>query len=1172
MSGLSVPVHERTPSRVGGTSTINVGDINVNGNVEAPITIGNNNVVYNFSSNTEHGVVVNVEAPPPVRRRNINPQPPRTPRRFVGRTQELKDLEERIRGNEVVLLYGHDGIGKSTLLQKAANSDSAASMRDGVLYIEGNGKENVLGFQDILQYVFDAFYESNPPTKVTTSVAQVHLSNTRPLIILDNVGLPVNALNNLPNILSKGTLVVTSRAAQFDDDYLPIEISPLMHQDAIQLFTEASGVVSDSASLPVIDRICTLLEDTPLAITRIARFIQQKRLTLASTVEKLETINPPSQNKIQAAIERSFGLIYTVLNPEEREMLAATAAAPGLSVDRPWLESVAGGEETSKELESLELLQANSPRLRLHDGIKQILQSGRIDFRGRLLEHYISELPIRSLDFGYVSGELGNILGLIQWASSEGRWTHVVALGRAVDPYLTAKGLWDAWENVLNQVLMAGEYLRDQATQAWALHQLGSREIGMGSIPRAVQLLIRALKIRETIGDGTGAAFTRHNLNLILPPPPDDDHDTDQKEPSDGNGTHPPSDRGWFDRFRYWLSMNPGWIIPILFGAFIIIALAGLLLSGLFNNQLELTVQAERLIYMDPSNNAIHYTYSIQNKTDLPLAGSMLVTSRTIDSIDCPGIDSIGNFDNLLDPGETITCDATYRITPTDLERGSIIDRAQAQMTDRGRSRWISTTTSLEPGKPEISLSISPDTTSYEHIGQEIKYIYTITNMGNIYLRNHVEINDNKMEVFCEQPVTTDAVEADYIPPNGTLTCTGIYSITQPDLDNEAMANAATATVDGIRSNEAVAMIRAKVFNGLELTTTAEPEHYEKAGQTIRFKHVLVNKGNVTLKSLPTINNDLSSDPCTVMAVDVPESLVPETQLECISIYTVTQEDVDNGSLTNHAIARIGDVTSNESVTTINAIQNPALETTITASPTSFGHTGETISYTVTITNRGNVTLGSIQLSNEQYEINQQLNCDMNNNLVPEVSLICTATYLTTVADIDAKEIASTLIASAPFHEEVIKSSPASSIIPFVCPGPPSGWQPYTVRPGNSLMQISAAYNLAPSVFQEANCMGSSMTIYAGQRFYVPYLVTIEGLVFYDTNKDGSSVGEKGIPDFNVTLKYGNVDIVATTTTNANGNYTFLNLIPGDYWVLDAPVEFKTQTYGVRNFGLVPVP
>ena len=73
-------------------------------------------------------------------------------------------------------------------------------------------------------------------------------------------------------------------------------------------------------------------------------------------------------------------------------------------------------------------------------------------------------------------------------------------------------------------------------------------------------------------------------------------------------------------------------------------------------------------------------------------------------------------------------------------------------------------------------------------MGQEIEYTITATNTGNLTLTN-VSITDPKLGTLtCTQPVS--------LAPGETLTCTGVYSITQADLNFGSVANTATADSD----------------------------------------------------------------------------------------------------------------------------------------------------------------------------------------------------------------------------------------------------------------------------------------------------------------------------------------------------------------------------------------
>jgi len=54
-----------------------------------------------------------------------------------------------------------------------------------------------------------------------------------------------------------------------------------------------------------------------------------------------------------------------------------------------------------------------------------------------------------------------------------------------------------------------------------------------------------------------------------------------------------------------------------------------------------------------------------------------------------------------------------------------------------------------------------------------------------------------------------------------------------------------------------------------------------------------------------------------------------------------------------------------------------------------------------------------------------------------------------------------------------------------VC-GPPSGWVIYIVQPNDSLSHLGQKFGVTVADLQEANCMGIEVTIYSGQKLYVP--------------------------------------------------------------------------------------
>ena len=80
------------------------------------------------------------------------------------------------------------------------------------------------------------------------------------------------------------------------------------------------------------------------------------------------------------------------------------------------------------------------------------------------------------------------------------------------------------------------------------------------------------------------------------------------------------------------------------------------------------------------------------------------------------------------------------------------------------------------------------------------------------------------------------------------------------------------------------------------------------------------------------------------------------------------------------------------------------------------------------------------------------------------------------------------LITDTPF----VLASPTSNRTPDAATNCaiPTGWEPYTVSPTDSLYRLSVIYGIDVEELQRVNCMGNSTTILPGQVIYIPFLPT----------------------------------------------------------------------------------
>jgi hypothetical protein len=942
MSSSLTPAFEQAETRSNHQDpSISVGDINIQGNVSGNIVVGNRNVIGNnnviYEINADHGAIVHLyTGHQTITKRTPGSHPPRPPHAFVGRDQELNKLEEYIQQKEAVLLYGSSGMGKTTLLKKIANSDAARAMPDGVVYLDQPYEGNISGFQDILQRIFDKLFVSDPPvklidsddqitnksivgilrrlagklfpnqsTKLAASVIEANLATTSPLIILDEVGLEKEALNRLVDQFPMGAVLVASQTAPDDDVFESVQVTPLNHEAAIELFVAKSNIKADENARPLIDQICGILGDIPLAIATIATAICQNRIQLdaVNTLDKLTNLiarlkknQPTSKDRAQAALERSFGLLYySSLNQSERELLQTVASVPSKSFDREWLENKnAGAKNSVKILENLGLLYANSPRLRVPEGLRILLRSelDLNEWSEELLEgndgYYLKKLNERKLDMDYIASELGNILGLLEWASYNHRWGDVIKLGRAVDPYLTLKGLWDTWGSVLEQVLSAAQNINDRSTQAWAYHQLGTRQVGVGSLKQAITHLVHALRLRTALGDVGGILFTQHNLGIILP--------------------------------LVAASGVAASLISVQVVAGAALATAAITAAAFFY-PLDLKVQANPASY-DHSTQKIEYTYEVQNRGLSRITGPVEVEVNDNNlKVTCPAVNTIDNHDDFLDPGEKIVCKGDYVITQADIDNCSVTNTATASVGKDGifkswpESLSVSCNRTIfqppphgdPPGvtkTPNLTMNIKSEPSSYKQVGDVIIFSYEVTQSNNVDAAGNVTVTVTNNR--------TDAMEDINCPGVNTAACTSTYTITQADIDHGAVSITATAKQGSVVSKPATVDITGPAREPkLSLTKTIDSPGYNSAeqfitysytgmGQSITYNYTIENNGNVTLWSPYIIDDHVNKNG---ERLNCGSKLAPGESASCAQTHIVNMADFEPNAVTNTATA-----------------------------------------------------------------------------------------------------------------------------------------------------------------------------------------------------------------------------------------------------------------------------
>jgi uncharacterized repeat protein (TIGR01451 family) len=499
--------------------------------------------------------------------------------------------------------------------------------------------------------------------------------------------------------------------------------------------------------------------------------------------------------------------------------------------------------------------------------------------------------------------------------------------------------------------------------------------------------------------------------------------------------------------------------------------------------------------------DTIAYSYVVTNTGNVTLA-SVSVNDPTEGPVTCPTPAAPG-----LAPGDSETCTANtpYSVTQADVDRGSITDTATATGTDTlgvpgSPSAPSTVTVNTVAAAPTVSMvktgTVTPAADqSAVKMGDTIAYTYLVTNTGNIDLTS-VAVNDPTLgAVTCPTPAPPGLAPGD----SETCTADSVYTVTQADVDNGSAVDTATArgtdtqgdtslpsdppstaTIDSVAAAPAVSITKTGMVN------PQADQDAAKVGDTIAYTYLVTNTGNVTLASVSV--SDPTQGLVTCPTPPAP-GLDPEASLTCTanSLYTVTQADLDSGSVVDTATATGTDTKGN-----VSPVSNTATETIDTVAPTpkvsldksaavapaadqGAVRVGDAITYTYLVTNTGNVDLPSVAVDDPTLGA---VSCPTppTPGLAPGESETCTAgtVHVVTQTDVDNGNVTDTATATGTdFRGNVSPASnQATVVIPAISPAP-----------AVSMAKIGVASG------------GASNPLFVGETISYSYLVTNTGNV-----------------------------------------------------------------------------
>ena len=403
----------------------------------------------------------------------------------------------------------------------------------------------------------------------------------------------------------------------------------------------------------------------------------------------------------------------------------------------------------------------------------------------------------------------------------------------------------------------------------------------------------------------------------------------------------------------------------------------------------------------------ITYRFSVVNTGTAPLTGIVITDPKITGPLTCtvsgaPFVLATGS----LAGGATLVCTATYTTTPDDVVGKAVVNTAS--VVTNQTTTPISSTVTVPFAQIAVVKSVSP--TTFSSSGQPLTYTFTITNSGGAALTG-ITVTDPKITgpITCTRDGVAFDLATGSLAVGKSLICTAAYTTTPADVTAGSVTNTVVvdSTQSGPDSAEAIALLSSVVF-----TKTASPTSVSAAGQTVTYTFTIANAGQAPLTGI-TLSDPMLSGAysCTVDGASfqlATGSLPVGKSLICTATHVVTASELANGTIVNTA-----SVVSDQTTTPITAtatVKVAALTFTKSVDRSSFSGPDQTLTYTLLLTNTGQVPLTGLSIVDPKVA---SLQCTLNgapftvgtDSLPVDGVLRCVGAYATTAADVAAGRV-----------------------------------------------------------------------------------------------------------------------------------------------------------------------
>ncbi|MDI9469171.1 MAG: LPXTG cell wall anchor domain-containing protein, partial [Bacillota bacterium] len=406
-------------------------------------------------------------------------------------------------------------------------------------------------------------------------------------------------------------------------------------------------------------------------------------------------------------------------------------------------------------------------------------------------------------------------------------------------------------------------------------------------------------------------------------------------------------------------------------------------------------------------DEVITYTITVKNTGNVTLEG-VVVTDTLVTLTDEMRTESKAE-DGKLEVGETWTYVYDYKVTQDDMDAGivrNVVKATNPDFPDDDPDNPPPTDEEEVPGEPKPGMAITKEANkeTFTAVDEVITYTITVKNTGNVTLEG-VVVTDT-LVTLTDDMRTESKAEDGKLEVGETWTYVYDYKVTQDDMDAGIVRNVVKATNPDFPDDDPdnppptdEEEVPGEPKPGMTITKEANKEMFTAVDEVITYTITVKNTGNVTLEGVVVTDTlvTLTDEMRTESKAEDGKLEVGETWTYVYN-YKVTQDDMDAGIVRNVVKATNPDFPDddpdNPPPTDEEEVFKPLFTVLKEAAEERYYLAGDTIHYTVTVTNIADVAVKALVVEDSLVDFSDMvLTESVNQNGDLDVGEVWTLTY-----------------------------------------------------------------------------------------------------------------------------------------------------------------------------------